>query len=133
MEGRVEGAVERGLLVLLGVGEGDDAETAAWMAEKVCGLRIFADEDGRMDRALEDVDGGLLVVPQFTLYGDVSRGRRPSFVEAADPGPAEELYGEFVARCRELAPRVETGVFGAMMEVDLVNDGPVTLLVERSP
>ena len=122
-----------GLLVLLGVGEGDDAEIAAWMADKVCGLRIFADEEGRMNRSLDQVDGGLLVVSQFTLYGDVSRGRRPSFVGAADPDVAEELYEEFVAECRRRTDRVETGVFGEMMEVEMVNDGPVTILVEREP
>jgi D-aminoacyl-tRNA deacylase len=98
----------------------------------VLGLRVFADEDGKMNRALDEVGGGLLVVSQFTLYGDARKGRRPSFVDAAPPAVAIPLYEHFVALLRERAPgRVETGEFGAMMEVELVNDGPVTLLLER--
>jgi D-tyrosyl-tRNA(Tyr) deacylase len=100
------------------------------MADKLRGLRIFADDDGRMNRSLEDVEGGMLVVSQFTLYGDASRGRRPSFTGAAPPDEAERLYRAFVDRCGERGPVAE-GRFGAMMEVELVNDGPVTLVIER--
>lgn len=131
VEGKTVGAVGRGLLVLAGFGAEDGEEELGWMADKVAGLRIFPDEEGRMDRGLSDVGGSLLVVPQFTLYGDVSRGRRPSFVEAADPDLAEGLYERFLERCRGTGVPVESGTFGAAMEVELVNDGPVTLVVER--
>ena len=130
-DGTVLGEIDRGLMTLVGFGEGDGDEQVAWMAEKLCGLRIFDDGDGKMNLDLGDVAGGLLLVPQFTLYGDVSRGRRPSFVDAADPGPARELFDAFVERCRELHSPVETGEFGAMMDVEIVNDGPVTILLER--
>lgn len=129
--GETLGSIGRGLMALVGFGEGDGEEEVDWMAEKLCGLRIFDDAEGRMNLDLADVSGALLLVPQFTLYGDASRGRRPSFVEAADPGPARDLYGLFLERCRELHPRVESGEFGAMMEVEIVNDGPVTILLER--
>jgi D-tyrosyl-tRNA(Tyr) deacylase len=101
------------------------------MADKVLGLRLFGDAEGKMNLALADVDGALLVVSQFTLYGDAQKGRRPSFIDAARPELAEPLYQRFVAVLRERGARVETGEFGAMMEVDLVNDGPVTLWLER--
>jgi D-tyrosyl-tRNA(Tyr) deacylase len=101
------------------------------MSDKLIGLRLFPDDDGRMNLPLTDVGGGLLVVSQFTLYGDVRKGRRPSFIDAAEPQHAERLYEAFVAALRERTARVETGEFGAMMEVDLVNDGPVTLWLER--
>lgn len=129
--GAVLGEIDRGLMALVGFGEGDGGDEVEWMADKLCGLRIFDDEEGKMNLDLGDVDGGLLLVPQFTLYGDVSRGRRPSFVAAADPGPARELFDRFVERCRRLHGRVETGEFGAMMDVEIVNDGPVTILVDR--
>lgn len=129
--GLAAGSIDRGLLVLAGFGPEDGEDELAWMAEKVAGLRVFADEDGRMNLALDEVGGGLLVVSQFTLYGDVSRGRRPSFVGAADPDVAEELYDRFLDLCRETGVPVETGEFGAMMDVELVNDGPVTLVIER--
>lgn len=129
--GEVLGRIERGLTALVGFGDGDGDDEVDWMADKLCGLRIFDDREGKMNLDLADVDGGLLLVPQFTLYGDVSRGRRPSFVDAADPGPARELFDRFVHRCRERHGRVETGEFGAMMDVEIVNDGPVTILLER--
>jgi D-aminoacyl-tRNA deacylase len=130
--GRVTGAISRGFLLLAGFAPGDTGETLGWMADKVIGLRLFADEEGRFNLSLEEVGGGLLVVSQFTLYGDARKGRRPSFVDAAPPELAIPLYEHFVALLRERAPGpVETGEFGAMMEVDLVNDGPVTLLLER--
>ena len=132
IEGRVVGSIDRGLLLLVGFTTGDDDRTLAWMAQKIVGLRIFADADGRMNVDLRDVEGGILVVSQFTLYGDTDRGRRPSFVKAAPPAEAIPLYERFVEMLAEAAPgRVETGQFGASMEVDLVNDGPVTLVLER--
>lgn len=132
IDGEVVGRIGRGQLLLTGIGRDDDEETVEWMAEKVVGLRIFADEEGKMNRSLHEVEGQLLVVSQFTLYGDASKGRRPSFVAAAGPERAEPLYEAFLAALEERAPaKVASGEFGAMMEVDLVNDGPVTLLLDR--
>lgn len=130
--GEVVGRIGEGFALLVGFRADDSEETLRWMAEKVVGLRLFNDAAGKMNLGLDEVGGGLLVVSQFTLYGDARRGRRPSFVEAAPPEIAIPLYERFVELLRELAPGpVETGEFGAMMEVDLVNDGPVTLLLER--
>lgn len=131
IEGRVVGSIQRGLLVLLGVARGDNTATIEWMADKILGLRIFSDEEGKMNRDLGAVGGSVLVVSQFTLYGDVSRGRRPSFVDAAPPEIAVPIYQEFLETLRSRGARVASGEFGAMMEVELVNDGPVTLLIER--
>lgn len=125
------GAIERGYVVLLGVGEGDDEATARKLAEKLVRLRLFPDERGRFDRSLLEVDGGALVISQFTLYGDARKGRRPSFSRAAPPEVAEPLCDRFVAMLRELGVgRVETGRFGAMMTVHIENDGPVTLWLD---
>ena len=130
--GRVTGAIGRGYVLLAGFAPTDDEDVLTWMADKVTALRLFPDDQGRMNRALHDVDGDVLVVSQFTLYGDTRKGRRPSFIDAAPPELAVPLYERFIALLRERAPaRVDTGEFGAMMEVDLVNDGPVTLLLER--
>jgi D-aminoacyl-tRNA deacylase len=131
--GRVTGTIGVGFLVLAGFAPGDTEATLAWMADKILGLRVFADTEGKMNLGLADVGGALLVVSQFTLYGDAHKGRRPSFVDAAPPGIAIPLYDRFLALLREKggAVRVETGEFGAMMEVELVNDGPVTLLLEK--
>ncbi len=132
VDGRVTGQVGPGLLLLVGFRGGDDEERLAWMADKVLGIRVFSDAEGKMNLGLSEVGGDLLVVSQFTLYGDARKGRRPSFVEAAPPEVAMRLYERFVALLRERAPgRVETGEFGAHMDVELVNDGPVTLLLER--
>ena len=131
VEGRVVGRVGAGLLLLVGFTETDGEEAVAWMAEKVAGLRVFGDDEGKMNRSVEETGGGLLVVSQFTLYGDTRKGRRPSFVDAARPETAIPLYERFVALLRARGLHVETGVFGAMMEVELVNDGPVTLILER--
>ncbi|MFL5574753.1 MAG: D-aminoacyl-tRNA deacylase [Gemmatimonadaceae bacterium] len=131
VDGRVAGRVGRGFLLLVGLTHGDGEEQLAWMADKVAGLRLFGDAEGKMNLALADVDGGCLVVSQFTLYGDAQKGRRPSFVDAARPEVAVPLYERFVALLRERVGQVETGEFGAMMEVELVNDGPVTLWIER--
>jgi D-tyrosyl-tRNA(Tyr) deacylase len=128
---RVTGRIERGFLLLVGLTHTDDEAALAWMADKIVGLRLFADADDKMNLALADVGGALLVVSQFTLYGDAVKGRRPSFVDAARPETAIPLYERFVALLRERGPRVETGEFGAMMAVELVNDGPVTLWLER--
>lgn len=132
VEGSVVGRIGPGLLLLAGFTREDRAETLAWMANKVLGLRVFNDPRGRMNLSLQDVSGDVLVVSQFTLYGDTRKGRRPSFIRAAGPDVAVPLYEDFVALLRAKAPgRVETGVFGAMMDVELVNDGPVTLVLER--
>jgi D-tyrosyl-tRNA(Tyr) deacylase len=128
---RVTGAIGGGLLVLVGLTHADTEAELAWMADKVVGLRVFADADGAMNLALAEAGGALLVVSQFTLYGDASRGRRPSYIAAARPEAAEPLYERFVAMLRERGAAVETGEFGAMMQVELVNDGPVTLWLER--
>ena len=129
--GRVTGRIDQGYLLLVGVTHSDTASQLEWMAEKVAGLRLFADADGKINLGLADVGGAVLVVSQFTLYGDSSKGRRPSFVDAARPEIAEPLYDRFVALLRERALPVETGEFGSMMDVELVNDGPVTLWLEK--
>jgi D-tyrosyl-tRNA(Tyr) deacylase len=128
---RVTGRIGRGFVVLVGFTHEDGEEQLEWMADKVLGLRVFADADDKMNLALADVDGALLVVSQFTLYGDARKGRRPSFIDAARPEAAIPLYERFVTLLRERGARVETGEFGAMMDVELVNDGPVTLWLER--
>jgi D-tyrosyl-tRNA(Tyr) deacylase len=126
----VVGQIGRGVLVLLGVARGDGVEQARWLAEKIVSLRIFADDEGKMNRGLAEVGGEALVVSQFTLYGDCQKGRRPSFVDAAPPDIAIPLYEEFLMAVRALGIPTATGRFGAMMQVELVNDGPVTLIVE---
>lgn len=131
VDGRVVGEVGRGLMLLVGFTDGDGEDALRWMADKVVGLRIFPDDEGRMNRSLEEVGGGVLVVSQFTLYGDARNGRRPSFVEAARPEVAIPLYERFVELLRASGRPVATGEFGAMMAVELVNDGPVTLILER--
>lgn len=134
MEGRVTGKIGPGFLVLAGFSPTDTDASLTWMAEKILGLRVFGDAEGKMNRDLADVTGSVLVVSQFTLYGDVSKGRRPSFIDAAPPNLAIPLYEKFVALLREKGAGkipVETGEFGAMMDVELVNDGPVTLILEK--
>ena len=128
---RRTGAIGAGLVLLVGFTHADAPDALAWMADKVLGLRVFADAEARMNLSLADAGGALLVVSQFTLYGDARRGKRPSFVDAARPEAAVPLYERFVAMLRERGATVETGEFGAMMEVELVNDGPVTLWLER--
>jgi len=130
VDGVVSGEIGPGMLVLLGAARGDSSADAEYLAEKVVQLRIFADDAGKMNRSLLETGGALLVVSQFTLYGDCRKGRRPSFDHAAPPEEARALYEHFVQAARRLGPRVETGVFQAHMAVSLVNDGPVTLLVE---
>lgn len=130
--GRVTGEIGRGHLLLVGFTPGDDEEALAWMAEKILALRVFSDDAGKMNLSLNDVGGQVMVVSQFTLYGDTRKGRRPSFVHAAPPDLAIPLYERFLEVLRERAPgRVASGEFGALMDVELVNDGPVTLVLER--
>jgi D-aminoacyl-tRNA deacylase len=131
VSGRVAGEIGPGLLLLVGFTDMDTEDTVRWMAEKVVGLRVFADEEGRMNRSVAEAGGAVLVVSQFTLYGDTRKGRRPSFVEAARPDVAIPMYERFVGQLRGTGIAVETGEFGAMMDVELVNDGPVTLILER--
>jgi D-aminoacyl-tRNA deacylase len=126
----VVGQIGRGLLVLLGVTHTDTPEQAAWLADKVISLRIFEDAEGKMNRGVTDIGGEVLVVSQFTLYGNCRKGRRPSFVDAAPPETAIPLYEAFVNGVRAQGVRTATGQFGAMMQVELVNDGPVTLIVD---
>jgi D-tyrosyl-tRNA(Tyr) deacylase len=126
----VVGQIGRGLLVLLGVTHSDTPEQAAWLADKVVSLRIFEDAEGKMNRGVTDIGGDVLVVSQFTLYGDCRKGRRPSFVDAAPPEIAIPLYEAFINAVRAQGVRTATGRFGAMMQVELVNDGPVTLIVD---
>jgi D-aminoacyl-tRNA deacylase len=130
VDGRITGRIEDGLLILLGVGKSDTEKDAEYLADKILNLRIFPDAGGKMNLSVLDSGGGLLVVSQFTLYGDVRKGRRPSFDAAAPPDEAQRLYEYFVEATRRSGIRVETGVFQAMMKVELVNDGPVTILCE---
>ncbi len=130
VDGRITGEIGRGLLILLGVGKNDDEATADRLLDKVIKLRIFDDGDGKMNLSLADIDGEMLVVSQFTLYADTRKGRRPSFIDAALPQDGNRLYEYFVAKAREMTHGVETGEFGAMMDVELVNDGPVTIVLD---
>jgi D-tyrosyl-tRNA(Tyr) deacylase len=130
VEGNVVGEIGRGLVVLLGVAQGDEENDARYLADKIVGLRIFEDEQGKMNRSLLEAGGALLVVSQFTLLGDVRKGRRPSFTDAAPPDEANRLYEEFVAAAAKLGAPIATGRFQAHMDVELVNDGPVTLLLD---
>jgi D-tyrosyl-tRNA(Tyr) deacylase len=133
VDGRVVGEIAAGLCVLVGAGAGDGADDVQYLVDKVVNLRIFADDQGKMNRSVLDTGGGVLAVSQFTLYGDARKGRRPSFVHALEPGAAEALYEDFVAGVRAAGvARVATGVFRASMEVALVNSGPVTILLDSS-
>ena len=130
IDGRVAGSIGRGFVVLLGVAQDDTDADAAFIADRTLGMRVFADDAGKMNLALDAVGGALLVVSQFTLLADTESGRRPSFIRAAPPGEARRLYEHFVSLARERNVKVETGEFGASMEVDLVNDGPVTIILD---
>jgi D-aminoacyl-tRNA deacylase len=130
IEGQTVGEIEKGLVVLLGIARDDTKEDADYLAPKIIALRIFDDAEGRMNRSVKDIGGGLLIVSQFTLYGDVRRGLRPSWSDAAPPELAEPLYDYFVESSRKLLERVETGSFRKMMQVELVNDGPVTITID---
>ncbi|MGI6703456.1 MAG: D-aminoacyl-tRNA deacylase [Clostridia bacterium] len=129
VKGRETGSIGKGFVVLLGISGDDALEDVEYLADKIVNLRVFEDSEGKMNLSIKDVGGDLLVISQFTLYGDCRKGRRPSFTDAAPPDMAEELYEEFVKECRQKDVRVETGQFQAHMEVELINDGPVTLII----
>ena len=133
VDGEIVGKISRGLLILLGITHTDAPADARWLAEKSVGLRIFNDADGKMNLGVTDIGGSVLVVSQFTLYGDPQKGRRPSFVAAARPEQAIPLYETFVNGIKALGVPVETGRFGAMMDVELINDGPVTIILDSPP
>ena len=130
VEGKTVAEIGPGMVILLGIGHGDDEQRAAFLTEKIANLRIFADDAGKMNRSLVEIGGSALVVSQFTLYGDTRGGRRPSYIQAASPEDANRLYEEFVRCLRSFGVQVETGVFQAHMEVELINDGPVTILLD---
>lgn len=132
VDGQVVGTIERGFVVLLGVGGEDSDKDAEYLCQKTLGLRVFEDDAGKMNLSIQDVGGSLLVISQFTLYGDCRKGRRPSFIEAARPDKANQLYEHFVSLAKEQGTHVECGQFKAHMDVELVNDGPVTLLLDSS-
>lgn len=132
VENKIVGEIEKGLLVLLGVGVGDTKEDLEYTVNKILGLRIFEDENGKMNLSLKDVKGEILVISQFTLYGDVRKGRRPSFTDSADPKIADEMYKEFITKCKEEGISVESGEFGADMNVALINQGPVTIMIDSN-
>lgn len=130
VEGSIVGAIDKGLMVLLGVSEKDSMEDVKYMADKILNLRVFDDEEGKMNYSLLDVKGELLLVSQFTLYGDCRKGRRPNYMAAAKPEIADQLYNEVVKLCRDQGVKTETGVFQADMKVNIINDGPVTLIID---
>ena len=132
IQGRVVGAIDRGFCLLVGFTHGDGDDQVDWMADKVAGLRLFSDAEGKMNLGLAEVGGGLLVVSQFTLYGDSAKGRRPSFIDAARPEVAIPLYERFLAALRSRGLQVAAGEFGADMQVEIHNDGPVTLILDRA-
>lgn len=132
IDGETVGEIGEGLCVLVGVAPDDDEGDAAWLVEKIVNLRIFSDDEGKMNRSLLDIGGSLLAVSQFTLYGDCRKGRRPSFIGAASPERGNELYETFAAGVRNMGITVATGVFGADMKVELVNDGPVTIVIDTA-
>ncbi|ANU19220.1 D-tyrosyl-tRNA(Tyr) deacylase [Planococcus plakortidis] len=130
VDGEITGAIDSGYVLLVGITHSDSEADAAYAAKKIAGLRLFEDEDGKMNRSIEEASGSVLSISQFTLYGDVKKGRRPSFVEAARPEQAEPLWLKFNEELRRHGLQVETGKFGAMMNVQLINDGPVTILID---
>lgn len=131
LDSKTVGKINKGFLVLIGVTHTDTKEIADYLVKKLCNLRVFKDENSKMNLSIKDVDGELLIVSQFTLYADCQHGNRPSFVNSAKPDMANELYEYFVERCRKEVKNVETGIFGADMKVSLLNDGPVTIMLEK--
>lgn len=131
IEGAIKGQISSGLLILLGIEDADTSEECSWLAKKICGLRVFSDENGKMNLDLNGVNGELLVVSQFTLHASTKKGTRPSFIKAARPEKAIPLYENFISECEKITgSEVATGEFGAMMEVELTNDGPVTIIID---
>lgn len=128
---KIKGKINEGFLVLLGVGQEDTKTQVDYLVEKLCNLRVFSDENNKMNLSIKDIDGELLIISQFTLYADCNKGNRPSFIKAAGPIVAEELYEYFVSRCKRIVKKVEKGIFGADMKVNLLNDGPVTIILEK--
>jgi D-tyrosyl-tRNA(Tyr) deacylase len=131
VDGKIVGQIGRGILVLLGIGKGDVVRDIQWMLDKIISLRIFEKEDGKLDESLIDINGELLVVSQFTLYGDCSRGRRPSFTDAMEAKEAKSFFELFITKAREQVKKVESGIFQASMDVSLINEGPVTLIIDN--
>lgn len=131
VDGKTVGSIEEGLTLLLAIGHEDTEETVNWMVDKIVGLRVFRDDEGKMNLSVKDIGGALLVISQFTLYGDIIKGRRPSFTQSAPPEKAELLYQYFLERCLSSGVKTESGIFGAMMMVHIDNDGPVTFIIER--
>lgn len=131
VDGKVVGKIDKGYMALIGIKQDDTISEADYLVKKLINLRVFEDQNGKMNLALKDVGGQLLLISQFTLYGDCSDGNRPSFIEAAKPDKANELYEYIIAKCREKIEKVETGIFGADMKVELLNDGPVTIIMEK--
>lgn len=131
VDGKVYGKIDRGLLILLGVGKDDDEKEAAWLADKIAAMRIFEDENEKMNLSVTDINGSVLVISQFTLYADCHKGNRPNFLAAGRPELAEPLYEHFVKLLKNKGLKVETGIFGAHMMVNMCNDGPVTIILER--
>ena len=131
VEGKIVGKIQKGFLVLLGVSQEDSKENADYLVKKLCNLRVFTDENDKMNLALKDIGGELLIVSQFTLYADTTSGNRPSFTQAAKPEKANELYEYFCNKCEQNEIKVQKGIFGAHMKVDLTNDGPVTIIIEK--
>jgi D-tyrosyl-tRNA(Tyr) deacylase len=132
VDGKIIGEIQKGLLVFVGIGEGDNETDIAYLADKIVNSRVFPNEEGKMDLSARDLDLKILIVPQFTLYGDCRSGKRPDFTQAATPDEAKYLYKRFVAGVKEYPLDIETGEFGAMMEVKLINDGPVTLMLDSN-
>lgn len=130
VNGEIVGKIDKGLLVLLGVTHTDSEKEINWLAKKIKDLRIFEDQDGKMNLGLEEINGELLIISQFTLYGDCIKGRRPGFIDAAKPDLAKPLYEKFLEKCRSFGIKTEAGIFGADMKVELLNDGPVTLIID---
>lgn len=130
VDGQVVGKIDKGLMVLLGITHSDGEKEVNWLAKKIKDLRIFEDAEGKMNLGLEDIKGELLVISQFTLYGDCIKGRRPGFIDAARPNLANSLYEKFLEKCRSFGVKTEAGIFGADMKVELLNDGPVTLIID---
>lgn len=127
---KIVGKIDKGLLLLLGIGQDDNEKDLDYLVEKVLGLRIFSDEDGKMNLSLEDIGGQILIISQFTLYGDVRKGKRPSFSKSSSPELGEKYYNQFIEKVRDRDIKVETGIFGAHMDIELINDGPVTILLD---